>query len=289
MSDSNDDVNTTETENPEVSKPEIQVEVLDPTSDASPEAKQVEKTKKSPGRPKKSETTAVDLTEQKKIEDAVRFINEKGNKMLYRGSVEIGEYLYEKFFDRDRSKVESRKPDKPSSFRKLCTHPDLLLDYSTLNKMVRVAIQEEFFKEQGITSNKLLYTHRATLLRLPDGEDKKELASLALNEDMTTRQFSAKVDERMKQLGLGRSRMVFPTLEDPVTQLNSILGDLAPNQVNSDREYLKDLDAPVRDDLQAKAEAALASLITIEKTYRTLLANLKAVRKKGTSESQVEG
>jgi hypothetical protein len=110
----------------------------------------VEKTKKS----------SVASVEIKKINDAVKFINEKANKMVYKGSVEIGNYILEHFFGNDTSLASSKNPKKPVSYGKLCRRKDLLLSSMELSTMVRVASQEKFLKEKKVNVSKLTYTHK---------------------------------------------------------------------------------------------------------------------------------
>ena len=94
------------------------------------------------------------------ILQSVEFINEKANETLYKGSIEIGEYLLKHFFNDDIALASSRNPRKPKSYKALCEHKELAVPYSTLTIMVRVAAQERFFKTHQIQTDQLSYTHK---------------------------------------------------------------------------------------------------------------------------------
>ncbi len=90
------------------------------------------------------------------MEQAVKFINEKANETLYKGSEEIGAYILKKFFDDDIEKATSKNPRKPASYRALCSHPGLVLRPEALSVMVRVAAQEKFFLDKKLDVKKLI-------------------------------------------------------------------------------------------------------------------------------------
>ena len=97
---------------------------------------------------KDQELTPVD--NEKLIDDAVQFINEKANETLYKGSIEIGEYILEHFFNGDPKLASSKNPKKQQSFNKLCDRNDLIVHPNQLGLMVRVASQEKYFIEKEI-------------------------------------------------------------------------------------------------------------------------------------------
>jgi len=66
------------------------------------------------------------------IDEAVQFINERVVKIVYKGSLEIGQYVLERFFDNNIQLAGSKIANKPVSFRKLCARPDLKVSRSTL-------------------------------------------------------------------------------------------------------------------------------------------------------------
>ena len=67
-----------------------------------------------------SGTDMVTAIDQKLIDESVKFINDTIVKTIYKGSLEIGKYLLEKFFDNDIKLASSRNPRKSDSFQQLC-------------------------------------------------------------------------------------------------------------------------------------------------------------------------
>jgi hypothetical protein len=121
------------------------------------------------------------------VDQAVQFINEKMQETVYRGSEEIGAYLLEKFFDNDIRKAASRNSKKAMSFRRLCAREDLLVHPATLSVMVRVAAQENFFRDKGLDSGRLSFRHKAELVKLPNDDQKVAAAQKAMDEKMSAR------------------------------------------------------------------------------------------------------
>ena len=98
------------------------------------------------------------------VSDAVKFINEKANETLYKGSIEIGSYVLEKFFYGDIDPATSRNPKKITSFRALCRNKDLAVRPEALGMMVRVAAQERLFAQKNLPVEQLSYSHKAELV-----------------------------------------------------------------------------------------------------------------------------
>ncbi len=127
------------------------------------------------------------------VEEAVGFINEKANEMVYKAYEEIGNYLLERFFDNDLKLASSRNPHKPASYRALCEHEGLLIHPSRLGVMVRVAAQEKYFLNHKLKTAELTYTHKAELVKIPEGPEKLKLIKKLLQKSLTTRQTADEV------------------------------------------------------------------------------------------------
>ncbi len=54
-----------------------------------------------------SERVETKMLSDTEIENAVEFINEKANETVFKGSIEIGQYILEKFFDNDINALTS--------------------------------------------------------------------------------------------------------------------------------------------------------------------------------------
>jgi len=105
--------------------------------------------------------------DQTLVNNAVHFINEKANEHVYKAYEEIGNYLLEKFFDNDLELASSRNPKKLVSYQALREREDLAIHPARLGVMVRVAAQEKFFASKKLPSEKLSYTHKSELVKLP--------------------------------------------------------------------------------------------------------------------------
>ena len=96
-------------------------------------------------RKEEPETTAVSNVDQKLVDQAVVYINETIIETSYKGSIQIGGYILEHFFNNDINLACSRAPNKSVSFTELCKRDDLGVHPTTLSRMVRVASQREVF------------------------------------------------------------------------------------------------------------------------------------------------
>jgi hypothetical protein len=121
------------------------------------------------------------------IDEAVKFINEKANEALYKGSIEVGAYILKNFFDDNIKLATSRDPRKSVSYSKLCWHRELTVKPETLGVMVRVASQEKFFAEENVNTDGLSYSHRAELVKLDNDQEKIELVGRILEEGWSVR------------------------------------------------------------------------------------------------------
>ncbi len=106
----------------------------------------------------------------------------------------IGDYIYEKFFDRKPELLDAKQSVANSSYAKLCKQSDLKADRSTLSRMVRVAAQEKFFNEHQFNSSGLSYNHKVALLKIPVNE-KINIAKAGLKEKMPYRIFVQHINE----------------------------------------------------------------------------------------------
>ena len=139
-----------------------------------------------------------EMPDQALVERAVREINELANKMVYKGSIDVGEYLLREFFNNDPKLAASKNPSKKASYRELCKREDLTIKAPQLSVMVRVAAQERFFLENEIDSDKLSYRAKAELIKLPSEKPEEKAAKIAVIGEiiaggMTTRQVAEKI------------------------------------------------------------------------------------------------
>jgi len=206
------------------------------------------------------------------VNEAVRFINEKANETLYRGSEEIGAYLLKKFFHDDIKLASSRRPHKSASYTALCQREDLAVHPATLSLMVRVAAQEIFFKKSNFNSAGLSYTHKAELVKLPNTADKIRLAQKALKGNISTRLLSEEV--RKAQLKLGHKEEV-PSVERYVMDPVRLFENPRSRDFISSAENLKKMGAATRRKLHEKALKMVDKTKDWVKRYQLLADELK--------------
>ncbi len=171
------------------------------------------------------------------ITEAVNFINEKANEFVYRGYEEIGKFLLEKFFDNDVERASSRNPRKPEAYRRLCQREDLAIHPSRLGVMVRVAAQEKFFASHHLNTDQLSYTHKAELVKIPDGSEKTKLFKKLLERSISTRETAELVSKARK--GLRHSAPVTKGLEKKIQHPAKLFSDPVVADLLSDGNRLK--------------------------------------------------
>jgi hypothetical protein len=204
--------------------------------------------------------------DQKLVEDAVTFINEKANEALYKYSIEIGNYLLEKFFDGDVAAACSRNPRKFTSYRALCKHPDLGPSAGALSIMLRVAAQEKLFELKNLPVEKLSYSHKAELVKVFDDKVKIKLFKETVKKSLNVRQL---IDLVRAEKGLPPITAAGTLLEGNVTRFN--FEALLKTKALADPEALKSLSENKRNELRQRVEGAYAILAQLLEEYGRLM------------------
>ncbi|MFC1833117.1 hypothetical protein ACFL2Q_00095 [Thermodesulfobacteriota bacterium] len=152
--------------------------------------------------PVKAESQAVDTEapDNALVAEAVEFINSTAAKHVYKGYLEIGDYVLKNFFNNDIELALSKNPRKPASFVALCRNEKLTIHPSRLSLMVRVAAQEKLFLDNKLDTDKLSFTQKTELVKVDDGEAKVKLVKRLLKKHHSTRETEQLVQEyRQKQ------------------------------------------------------------------------------------------
>lgn len=136
-----------------------------------------------------------DAPDDTMIFEAVRFINDKVAVHVFNGSLEIGQYVLERFFNNDITLAGARNVHKPVSYSRLCQHPDLSVARTTLMNMVKTAAQEQFLMAGGIAVDRLNYSQKVYLTRLENNAEKLALATACIDEGWTTRELKQRIQE----------------------------------------------------------------------------------------------
>ncbi len=184
------------------------------------------------------------------IDEAVEFINETATKTIYKGSIEIGEYILKHFFDDDIKLASSKNPKKQASFNKLCEREDLTLHPNSLALMVRVASQERFLAEKKVDTSELTYTHKASFVKLDNGQKKINLIRKCLDEKWTTRKLDDEIKEKLKGLPPTNKPSLLLTTKKYITKVDGVLKTVGDTDLKVDVDALLTMSDKKRQDLK---------------------------------------
>ncbi len=219
-----------------------------------------------------------EIVDPEKIDDAVQFINEKANEMVYKGSIEIGDYILDNFFNNDIRTASSKSPIKNKSYRALCEHDALSVPVSTLSVAVRVSAQERLFNEKKMDVSKLTYTHKAELIKIKDGKTKIKLVKRFNKKPVSTREF-------IKTIKIERGESPtssVPTLTLTVRKLDQITRKVKATDFIPGEEDLKKMKPTSLGKLTAKTETTIAELESALEKVKYLKKNLNMIENEQT-------
>jgi hypothetical protein len=195
------------------------------------------------------ENTEVDVVDDSKINEAVAFINEVANKTIYQGSIEIGEYILKNFFEDDIKFAASKNPKKQASFNKLCERDDLSLSPNRLAIMVRVASQERYLSEKEVDTSELTYTHKASLVKLNNGQKKINLIKRCVGEEWSTRKLDVEINKKLKEVPQTRNPSLLLTTKKCITKVDDVLKTVGGVDFEVDVDSLLTMSDKKRKDL----------------------------------------
>jgi len=190
------------------------------------------------------------VVDEKLIDDAVAFINETANKTIYKGSIEIGEYILKHFFKNNIELASSKNPKKLLSFNKLCEREDLAIHPNRLGLMVRVASQERFLTEKNVTIKGLTYTHRATLVKLNNNKQKITTIEKCIKEEWSTRELDEEITRIIQGLPSSTNLSVIRTTKKYITKVDNVLKAVEDSSLDIKDEELSKMSEKQRNDLE---------------------------------------
>ena len=219
-----------------------------------------------------------EIIDQALIDKSIKFINEKANETVYKGWKEIGEYILKTFFDGSIDQASSKNPKKSKSYHKLCESPELAITPGTLSVMVRVAGQENFFKDKKINTEALSYTHKAELVKLKnDNTVKMELIKACIEKSLSSRKLADLIKEERKGL-----RKEYPPTR---TKYFAYVDRVAKNSdipvAFDNAKELEKLAPETRNVLKEKTKTLSEELKKLTKQCNSLLKTIDKVEKKG--------
>jgi len=188
--------------------------------------------------------------DEKLIDEAVAFINETANKTIYKGSIEIGEYILENFFGGDLKIASSKNPKKVSSFNKLCEREDLTVHPNRLGLMVRVASQERFLVEKKVNTEGLSYTHKATLVKLDNNKKKTNTIEKCIEKKWSTRELDDEIKRLIQGLPASTNLSIIRTTKRYITKVDDVLKAVEDSSLDISDDELSKMSDKKRKDLE---------------------------------------
>ena len=220
-----------------------------------------------------AENTAVVAVDPALIDRSVKFINKTIIATSYKGSLEIGEYLLEHFFDNDIEKASSRNPHKPLSFQKLCKRDDLGVHPSTLSRMVKVASQEKYFVQEKTDTKGLTYSNRLEFTKLPNDKKKLKLVEKCIKEEMSFSTLSARISKKSKGV------TPLPPLK-LISNVDKLFEGTQLPALLSTPDKLERLRSTTRTQMKERANTLLNKMQTLTKDCNSLITTLDDIEKK---------
>lgn len=184
------------------------------------------------------------------FDDAVKFINEKANETLYKGSIEIGEYILEKFFENKPELASSKNPKKLQSFNKLCEREDLVVHPNRLSLMVRVASQEKFFITEDIDTKELSYTHKASLVKLDNNSKKINMVKKCIEKEWSTKALDNAIKKHMEGLPSTHKPSLIRTTKKYLNKIDGVLNAVKDTGFDFDPDNISKMTPEKRKDLK---------------------------------------
>ena len=219
-----------------------------------------------------------EIIDQELIDKSIKFINEKANETVYKGWKEIGEYILKTFFGNSIDQSSSKNPNKPKSYRKLCESPELALHPGTLSVMVRVADQENFFKNEKIDTEALSYTHKAELVKLKnDNAVKMKLIKACIEKSLSSRKLAELIKKEREKL----RKEYAPTPKKYFAYVDRVAKNSDIPVAFDDVKELEKLTPENRNVLKEKTKTLSEELKKLTKQCNSLLKTIDKVDKKG--------
>ncbi len=157
----------------------------------------------------------VDVPDEKLVQESVRHIRKVLSETVIKGAIEVGNYLFEKFFDNDVERVRSQNPQKDASFRMLaekCGTPELPVSKTWLSNAVGVAVISKALPSSA-SFRQLPPSHQTVLLPLREPKRVEVFAERAMTKDLSVRDLRTVVQKEVaKNKDEGRGRPPKPLI-----------------------------------------------------------------------------
>ena len=211
------------------------------------------------------------------VEASVKFINDKVAETVFRGSIEIGEYVLKHFLNDDIELASSPDRYKSASYSALCSHPDLAVSRQTLSNMVRVAAQERFLIANNVDVGMLGYSHRVELLKLENNETKIALVRRCIEMSLTVRKFKPLINNACRDPEEQIENEPTKMAKKHIAGLECLVGGPTVSTVINDMDQLRIIEKETRQKLRQTAASVLGQIPLITGEYQRLLFNLDQI------------
>ena len=228
------------------------------------------------------ETKSVVAIDQALIDESVKIINDIVVKTMYKGSLEIGQYLLKHFFKDDIKLASSKNPNKPVSFKALCKRTDLDVHPSTLSRMVRVASQEKYFEQNNLKTESLSYSHKIEFIKLPNDKNKLQLVKKCITETISCR----KLAEDILAIRQESRKETEPSPLKLITSVDRLIEGTQIATLLSKPEKLQNMRPNTRNDIRERASDLLEKMGTISKDCNKLIKTIDQIEEKKKVEEE---
>ncbi len=151
---------------------------------------------------KVEEEDTSNVVDEKLVEQAANWIKDTLSKTLYKSAVDVGTYIFDKFFDGEVEKVRSKNPLKNASFRKLsekCGTQDLPVSTTWLYNAVSIVVMDRVLPKTATAFRQLPPSHQEALVRLRDPNKVERFADRAYKKGLSVRDLKAQVREELSR------------------------------------------------------------------------------------------
>lgn len=210
--------------------------------------------------------------DKKLVDEAAVWICKKLDETVYRGTVEIGNYVIDTFFKGDIEAITSKNPHKDASFGALtekCGTQELPMSKSALSRAVGIAIIVRQQPDETSAFKQLAPSMQEALLPLRDPAKVEKVAKQAVAKEMSVREVRDVVADELAKTPKNESRgrrpapLITKTLERSLKQFTFKGG----------KRSFTNADVDALDDDQKKA--ALGSAEALIEKLKDLVIKLK--------------
>jgi hypothetical protein len=156
----------------------------------------------------------------KKHVDTINRLYQEGGEQLEK----IGELVLRIGFNNDPKLASSHDPYKEQSYRKLVDHPDLEVSPSTLNRCLRVAVQDRVLQDNGIDSSKLSHAQKRMLIGQRNGKYKAELAKEIIENSLSRSEIEALIHKKSSKPKAKPKEKPASKLDQTFSGLQALIG-----------------------------------------------------------------